>query len=429
MNLATRPSKRTLTGLFWTLCAVTFVLCLVFYPQAVYRASHRGLKAWWEIVFPALLPFFIGTELLAGFGVVRFMGILLEPVMRPLFNLPGAASFVLAVGFTSGFPIGSILTANLRAERLVTRAEGERLMSFTNNASPLFMLAAVAVGMYHDSALGFVLAASHYGANMSLGLLMGFLSRRHGNRRHRSCRQLPQPDKRPQVLVRRAFREMGVTLRDNFQPLGRRLQAAITKSVNTLLLVGGFMIMFSVIIEVLAKLGVLGALAGLLAKLLGLVGFDPSLGSALATGLFEITLGTKMAAETAAPLREKIFVTAFLLAWSGISVHAQVTSFISDTDLRYFLFLGCRLAQALLAGCLSLVLYQPVADLVPAGAVPVWRAVIGPDNQTIWWQSLKFFSWLTAIDLLGLILTAVIFLTIARMPQMPRIRIDRWRWK
>lgn len=111
------PPKRELASLVWTCGALLLVACLVVYPQAVFMASQRGLKAWWEIVFPALLPFFIGTELLIGFGVVRFMGVLLEPVMRPLFNLPGAASFVVAVGFTSGFPIGSAITAQLRGGR------------------------------------------------------------------------------------------------------------------------------------------------------------------------------------------------------------------------------------------------------------------------------------------------------------------------
>ena len=33
---------------------------------------------WWEVVFPSLLPFFILSELLIGFGVVKFVGLLLE---------------------------------------------------------------------------------------------------------------------------------------------------------------------------------------------------------------------------------------------------------------------------------------------------------------------------------------------------------------
>ncbi|MGQ0438264.1 nucleoside recognition domain-containing protein, partial [Bacillus sp. B-TM1] len=35
-------------------------------------------------LFPSLLPFFIIAELLISIGVVKFIGVILEPLMRPL---------------------------------------------------------------------------------------------------------------------------------------------------------------------------------------------------------------------------------------------------------------------------------------------------------------------------------------------------------
>ena len=40
--------------------------------------------------------------------------------------------------------------------------EAERLMSFTNNSSPLFMLVAVAVGMFNNPGIGILIAYAHY---------------------------------------------------------------------------------------------------------------------------------------------------------------------------------------------------------------------------------------------------------------------------
>lgn len=399
--------------MFWTACAVAFIIMLVCFPQAVYMASHRGLKAWWEIVFPSLLPFFIGTELLVGFGVVRFMGVLLEPVMRPLFNLPGAASFVVAVGFSSGFPIGSIVTTDLRKDRLVTRAEGERLMSFTNNASPLFMLAAVAVGMYQSPYLGFILAGAHYTANLTIGFLMGLFSnlRNKGlvSKRFSPSQPLTQ-------IIRRAFWELGAAHRDNYQPLGQRLSTAISKSINTLLMIGGFIIIFSVIIEVLSKLGLLTYLARFLAIILTALNLDPQLAPALATGIFEITLGTKLAAETAAPLQEKILITSFLLAWSGISVHAQVTSIISGTDLRFLQFFFCRLAHAVLAAIYSLLLFKPVTAMLEHTTLPAWNSLLPKTGGILpWWYQLEFYSWLFLLDLVFLGLITLLFLVLGKV--------------
>ena len=72
-------------------------------PQAALLASIRGLNIWWEVVFPSLLPFFIIAELLISIGVVKFIGVILEPLMRPLFRVPGIGGFVWAMGMASGF--------------------------------------------------------------------------------------------------------------------------------------------------------------------------------------------------------------------------------------------------------------------------------------------------------------------------------------
>lgn len=121
---------------------------VITHPQASLQASKNGLAMWWEVVFPSLLPFFILSELLISFGIVRFVGVLLEPFMRPIFRVPGVGGFVLAMGMASGFPSGAKLTTRLRQERQLTRIEAERLVSFTNSSNPLFIFGAVAVGFF-----------------------------------------------------------------------------------------------------------------------------------------------------------------------------------------------------------------------------------------------------------------------------------------
>lgn len=89
-------------------------LAIVSFPEQVLIASVHGLKVWWEIVFPSLLPFFIMAELLTSFGIVQFFGVLFEPVMRPLFNVRGVGSFAWILGMVSGFPSGAKITVLLR---------------------------------------------------------------------------------------------------------------------------------------------------------------------------------------------------------------------------------------------------------------------------------------------------------------------------
>ncbi|MFY9216779.1 MAG: nucleoside recognition domain-containing protein, partial [Tepidanaerobacteraceae bacterium] len=112
--------------------AVIITISIIQYPDEAFNAALNGLDVWFTIVLPALLPFFIGSQLLMGLGVVHFMGVLLEPFMRPLFNVPGAGSFVMAMGLASGYPVGAMLTGKLVKRKLCNIWEAERLMSFTN---------------------------------------------------------------------------------------------------------------------------------------------------------------------------------------------------------------------------------------------------------------------------------------------------------
>ena len=123
--------------------ALTITVLIIIFSEDAFYAALEGLRVWWEVVFPSLLPFFIIAEILMGLGVVHFLGALMEPLMRPLFKVPGVGAFAMAMGLASGYPIGAKITGNLRRNNLCTRTEGERLVSFTNTADPLFMVGAV----------------------------------------------------------------------------------------------------------------------------------------------------------------------------------------------------------------------------------------------------------------------------------------------
>jgi len=163
------------------LLAVTLfflTVCMLVFPKEGFTAAQRGLELWWKSVLPALLPFFIVSELLVLLGAMRVLGRWLEPLMRPLFNLPGAAALAVIMGYTSGFPTGAAITAGLRKDGALTRDEGERLLAFTNNAGPFFILIVAGAGMFNSPRAGLFLAALHYGLNLLLGVTLSLFSRK-----------------------------------------------------------------------------------------------------------------------------------------------------------------------------------------------------------------------------------------------------------
>lgn len=384
---------------FIVLTVVAFIISMVMFPSEVFQASKTGVAAWWNIVFPALLPFFISSELLMGYGVVRFMGILLEPVMRPLFNLPGAASFVMAVGYTSGFPISASLSASLRKEKLCTRHEAERIMAFSNNASPLFMLVAVGVGMFGNPRLGVIIAASHYAANLIIGVMLKFYKANDQEYIPGICQT--------GSLLKKALFEMKKAYRANPRPFGKMLGDAISSSMNKLLVIGGFVIIFSVVISVSEIIGITNLITQLIAVFAIPLGFTESTIKSLSCGFFEITLGTKAASMAAAPLTQKLTAASIILGWSGVSVLAQVAAMINDTDLKMGLFVLCRLVHSILGGLLCFV-------FINCGPVIHWLAqpaVTGHSTSALCYSflpNLLLFSRLCVFSILGWLLAGLL---------------------
>ncbi|MFZ5651240.1 MAG: sporulation integral membrane protein YlbJ [Bacillota bacterium] len=387
--------------LLWTACALAFAVSMIFQPGEVFEGATMGLKTWWNIVFPSLLPFFIVSDLLMSFGLVHFIGVLAEPLMRPLFNVPGSGSFVLCVGYTSGYPIGAMVTARLRSQGLCTRVEAERLMSFTNNSSPLFMLVAVSVGMFGRPELGFYIAGAHYLANLTLGFLLRFYGR--GDREILPLRGNPH-----ESILTRAVWELTSAWRKETRPLGKIIGDAVKNAVNSLLAIGGFIILFAVIIKLFTKAGLISLMAGVLGVVLYPLGFSPEIMPALASGFLEMTIGSKIAAESSAPLIQQMVAVQLILAWSGLSVHAQVASMISETDIRMFPFILSRIAHAALAAFYTVFLFGPAMPIAGELLIPAMAGLEKMGEAPSFLYSFKF-----SLIMLASLMSAVILLSMS----------------
>lgn len=336
----------------WGLLSITLLIMLLSYPVEGVNAAIRGILIWWDVLFPALFPFFVISELMLGFGIVHFFGSLLDPLMRPLFRVPGIGGFVLTMGFASGYPVGSRLTAQLWEQRLVSREEGERLVAFTTTSDPIFLIGAVSVGFFHDPGMAVILGAAHYGTALLVGVLMRF---------HGKGAMAPRPGNREGgSLIARSFEAMhAARLRDG-RPFGLMLQQAIRSSIQLVFVIGGLVVFTSTVLEMLSVGHILQVLHRAAGFVLQSAGFPGGLAEAVVGGLFEVTLGAKAAGGAAAsiPLVYKAAMGAFILSWTGLSVHAQIVSLLHRTDMRYAPFLAARILHGVLAAAAVLLLWD-----------------------------------------------------------------------
>ena len=348
--------KSIIKSALLALIAVIMAAALILMPQESFEASVRGLNIWLEIVFPSLLPFLIIVEMLIAFGVVKLLGVFLEPLMRPLFKVPGAGGFVWAMGLASGNPSGAKLTARLRDEGQLTRIEAERLVSFTSSSNPLFIFGAVSVGFSHNAKLGILLGLTHYEANIFVGLTMRF----YGRKEEKDKLYRVQKETKTFPFMA-ALQSMHRTRLNDQRPIGKILGDAVNSSIQTLLMIGGFIIIFSVVNKLLFHLHITGFFASIVSSLFHIVQIPSSLSIPFISGLFEITLGSQLTSQAGeTPLLAQAVIVSALLAFGGFSIQAQVASILAETDIRFKPFFIARLLHTLFASILTLILWKPV---------------------------------------------------------------------
>lgn len=364
---------------FLALGTVCITITVVFFAEPSFSAALQGLRIWWDVIIPALLPFFILAELLMALGVVHSLGVFLEPFMRPLFRIPGVGAFALAMGLASGYPIGAKIAGDLRRQSLCSQSEGERLLCLANTADPLFIIGAVGVGMFGFPELAFILCACHY---ISI-LIVGITFRFHGFARKGTDTQEHTIAKRSLgQMFRTAYEKLLETRENDSRSLGQILAHSIEESLRTIFLIGGYIVIFSVITELIQQIHLHTILFYLLNPVLRHGDSLPTLFLPLLSGIMEITNGTALTSVSEAPLLYRIALTNALIAWSGLSVHAQTAAMVQGTDLSIRPYILARLFHGLLAGGLTFFWRDSLQHLgtsevfgASLSSLPLWSTV------------------------------------------------------
>lgn len=333
--------KKNKSRNFLVISVLLIVVSIIVFPKNSLSAAKAGINLWLFTVFPALLPFFIGSELLLQLGFVKNIGKFLEPIMRPLFNVSGNGAFAMAVGYTSGYPVGAQVIKRLWEEKLLNTSEAERLMTFCNNSGPLFMLGVVAMGMFNNSKIGYIIMLSNYLGAFATGIIFRKYSFIEENRKN--------------FNLSKGFENTSNYSNINF---GEILGSAVKTSMNTMIVIGGYIIAFSVLIEFLKVYGLINAVEKILTPVFESVGFNKNLIPGYISGLMEITIGSSLISQATAPLFQKVILVSSILAWGGFSTHGQVIGVINSTKINYFPYFIAKIIHSFMAALFSYIFLE-----------------------------------------------------------------------
>lgn len=305
------------TKLFFAVFLVVLIIAIVTSPEKYISVALEGILIWGTQILPALFPFMIFTKLLVETGYVKEASRLFSPMTKKLYRSPGISSYVFLMSILSGYPLGAKLTSDLYSGNYISRAEAHRIVSFTSNSGPMFIVGTVGVGMLLSKEAGYIILISHILAAIINGLLY----------RNYSPRETATGKKFQTKVETEDF-----------------LTETMMSSISSCLLIGGYITIFFIVGEVLLSIGIFSPLTGLLENF----GIESTLSNGVIIGLFEMTNGCLLISASTASLAIKTALCSLLISFGGLAISFQAFAFLKNLEVSKKFYLLQKISHALL---------------------------------------------------------------------------------
>ncbi len=333
-------NKIILPGLF-----LLFTFSLLIFSKHNLISIKNSLSLWANSVIPSLFPFFVATELLMHTNITYYFEIIFRNLMRPLFNINGNCSFAFIMGIISGYPVGAKIACEFRKQNICSKVECERLLSFTNNSGPLFIISSVGISMFGNTMIGILLFITHLLASITVGFIFRFWKK--------------EKSENLSNLNGQKFDMNSNKTSAKFSNLGQILSESISSATSTILMIGGFIVIFACIVSILNACGVLKIISVFLSPMFRIFHINTKFIVPLLTGFFEITNGISLISNIAIKqISTNIIFTAFLLGFGGVSILLQVWSIVAKTDLSIKPYILGKILHGFIAAFYTFIFMQ-----------------------------------------------------------------------
>ena len=279
------------------------ILCILLliplYGEEMSDGITRGMRLCAETIIPSVFPFMILSSMMIGYSVFDHFEFLSRPFEK-LFRINRSGLPAFLCGTLCGFPLGAKCAAEAYERGLLSKDECERLIGFSSNASPAFLICGVGA-MRKSVTEGVFLYAIMMIAAIATGMLIG---------------RKKAPSTRINVQRAQSF----------------SFTDAVERAGIGTLYVCSYLLLFSAII------GILQAFV-----------LKSNIVSALLLPFLEIGSATSFLARTDISPILSLPLTAFSVSFGGLSVHLQAAGLLRGTGIsmkRYYL---CKLFQGGLA--------------------------------------------------------------------------------
>ena len=336
--------------IFMTSMVFIMMLLMLICPKVCIEGASSGLLLWFQKVLPSLLPFIILINLLCSLGIIFRFSRFLDPITQRLFHLSGNGLIVFLLGLISGYPMGAKLAKNLLEEGEMTYEEAQKSLCYSCNCGPLFIIGTVGTLMLQDTNLGYFLLLVHISSAFIMLLLSRFYTLPNDKTNLLNTHQTPSSS------------------------FSTAFTSAVQNGMDTIVYVGGYIIFFSVISNLLAQSHLYTQFTQLLGRLFDA---DPLLIHSFFLSSLEFSSGSARLTSSFSPNVTLLALLSAIIAFGGICVFFQSQHVLQGSNLSLKPYIYSKLLQSLLAYILTFILYPICNPSLSLGFTAKWYVFLG----------------------------------------------------
>ncbi|MBE6070956.1 MAG: sporulation integral membrane protein YlbJ [Clostridium butyricum] len=307
------------------------------------EAAIEGSKLWYKAILPTTFPFVVICNLLIYYDGINLYSRILGPLICKPLNLSENCSFPIVASLLCGYPLGAKYCVDLYNMNYLDKDEYVRLLNIASNVGPIFLIGSVATALLNNMFLGYILLFSNYLSIIFIGVIT---KKKRGSSKISSL-----------CLSKKMDFNFGIAIKNS-----------IENAITTTLSIGGFIIIFSVVIALVKNSHQTHAFFSFIEVFCN-IPLDTIYASFL--GSIEITNGCSILSKLNLQLPLKISIISFLCSFSGLAIITQTSSFVSSTNINYSRYILLKLIQGIFSFIITFILMTFLPTTVYSSAIKI----------------------------------------------------------
>lgn len=377
---------------------IVLAICFVFIlnPSVYSKSCLNAISVWALNVLPMLLPFFIFTRIIVSICPPKKS--VLDKPFKKFYNTPNGSFLIFFLSVISGYPMGAKLISNMYENKYIDNDGALSTLSFCSISGPMFMIGTVGVSIFHSYKAGLIIMIANLLASIFNGLIFRkrIKSKQIYNKKEDNNflkgsnlqiknvdlalnreKNLNKTDKIKDLNIEKdrtenrfikekledktnEYKEKKIEQNsDNKNESSNILADSVYDSLNSILIVGVYIMLSFLIIDLLKNIGFISNVASAICGVFNITDKQSVVESVL-SGLVEITRGNIDLATTNISLQAKTIISSGLIGFGGISVLMQSSAFIKNLNLP----INSIVTQKVCQGLLSTLFAIPLSFLV-----------------------------------------------------------------